>query len=227
MIELFEGQKPEPGKKYLLRERYELCPDGICSLNKTEFLTEAEQRLIKEEGALFLVGVIQRADAENGNTRIYPFKTLKREIDNYQVLIRENRAYGCLDHPDDAVVELDTASHRIVETWWNGKEVWGKLRVHINTPKGQIVAGHIKDGGAIGLSSRGLGSVHEDNQGRLIVEDDFQLICFDIVSEPSTQGAFMRLAEVKDYKKTMEMLKENKIITKKDRIYRALNDFLY
>lgn len=216
--------RPVAGTKYLLRESYDFCKDGVC---QAQYLTEAEQRLVREEGAIFLTGVIQRADAENGNTRIYTYPILKREIDNFQKLVRENRAYGELDHPDDTVVNFKDASHYITEVWWNGKEVMGKLRVMVNTPPGKHLAGILKDGGAIGLSSRGLGSVREGQNGQLIVEDDFQLICFDVVTEPSTHGAFMNLVEARMSDKELSLLRENKIYTRADKINRLLNDIVY
>lgn len=129
--------------------------------------------------------------------------------------------FNC-DHPDDTVINLKNASHMITKIWWEGKEVWGKLKVLTHTPAGQILEGLIKDGVAVGLSSRALGSVTEGTNGILVVEDDLQLICFDVVSEPSTQGAFMHLTEAKLGASELKILKENKIFTKGDQINRLL-----
>ena len=170
--------------KKLLREYYELCPGGICD----DLLTEAEKRFVSN-GGLILSGVMQRADARNGNGRIYPYKILMREMKKYQNLIKENRALGELDHPEDSVVNLKNASHLITEVWWNGKDVMGKAKV-LNTPSGNILRALVESGVKLGISSRGLGSVRESN-GETIVEDDFNLVCFDFVSDPSTTGAFM------------------------------------
>jgi len=170
--------------KNLLREYYELCPGGICD----DLLTEAEKRYVAN-GGLILSGVMQRADAQNGNGRIYPRAILEREVQRYLKLIKENRALGELDHPDDSVVNLRNASHMVTDIWWNGNDVMGKAKI-LNTPSGQILKALVESGVKLGISSRGLGSVRE-NRGETIVEDDFNLICFDFVSDPSTTGAFM------------------------------------
>lgn len=170
--------------KSLLREFYELCPNGLCE----DILTESDKHFIKN-GGMMLSGVIQRADARNGNGRIYPHSVLDREMKTYQNLVQERRALGELDHPDQSVINLRNVSHLVTETWWNGKDVMGKIEV-LNTPKGKILQELVNANVKIGISSRGTGSVREI-RGDTIVEDDFNLICFDIVSEPSTHGAFM------------------------------------
>ena len=196
--------------KYLLREYYELCPGGICQ----DLLTEAEKRFVAN-GGLILSGVMQRADAQNGNGRIYPRPILEREMHRYKELIKENRALGELDHPEDSVINLKNASHMMTKVWWDGKNVMGKAKV-LDTPSGQVLKTLVQSGVSIGISSRGMGSVTEA-QGNTVVEDDFQLICFDFVSEPSTPGAFM-MKEAKDF--------TNKVFTKADRINRLLNEVL-
>ena len=196
--------------KYLLREYYELCPGGVCQ----DLLTEDEKRQVREEGATFLSGVMQRCDEQNGNGRVYPAPVLQREVKNYMKIVKENRACGELDHPEDSVVNLKNASHMVVSLWWEGMDLMGKVKV-LSTPAGKILAALINDGVKIGISSRGLGSVKE-HQGKTLVEDDFQLICFDIVSEPSTQGAYMMMNESK----------EKQIWSKADRINRLLNDIV-
>jgi len=170
--------------KVLLREFFELCGGGFCS----DLLTEQEKLAVKN-GALYLTGVIQRADARNGNGRIYPHSVLSREMDTYKQLVQERRALGELDHPDQSIINLKNVSHLVTEVWWSGKDVMGKIQV-LNTPSGQVLRELVNANVKIGISSRGTGSVRE-NRGETIVEDDFQLICFDIVSEPSTHGAFM------------------------------------
>lgn len=170
--------------KNLLREYYELCPGGICD----DLLTEAEKRFVAN-GGLILSGVMQRCDEQNGNGRIYPRAILEREVQRYMELIKENRALGELDHPEDSVVNLRNASHMVTDIWWKGNDVMGKAKI-LNTPSGQILKALVESGVKLGISSRGLGSVRE-NRGETIVEDDFNLICFDFVSDPSTTGAFM------------------------------------
>ncbi len=169
----------------LLREYFELCPEGNCALN---LLSEAEKRR-KDNGSVFLVGVIQRAGRKNGNGRIYPKPILEREIERYQILIKERRSLGELDHPDDSVINLKNASHLVTQTWFEGDDVYGKIEV-VGTPSGEILKQLVRANVRLGISSRGLGSVKTVN-GDTIVEDDFQLICFDMVSEPSTPGAFL------------------------------------
>lgn len=197
--------------KVLLREYYELCEGGVCQ----DLLTEAEKRFVSE-GGMILSGVMQKSDTQNGNGRVYPHKVLMREVENYKKLVKERRALGELDHPDDSVINLRNASHMVTDVWWNGKDVMGKVQV-LNTPSGGILRSLVESGVKLGISSRGMGSVSE-NQGSTIVEDDFQLICFDFVSEPSTPGAYM-MKEAKD-------LSTPNIITKADRINRLLNEVL-
>ena len=172
--------------KALLREYFELCPEGRCPV---DVLTESEKKKAMNEGAVYLVGVCQRAGVKNGNGRIYGKETLSREVQKYQTAIKDRRSLGELDHPDDSVINLKNASHLVSKMYWDGDNVMGKIEV-LNTPSGQILKELVKSGVQLGISSRGLGSVTEKN-GDTIVEDDFQLICFDIVSEPSTPGAFL------------------------------------
>ena len=171
--------------KELLQEYFELCPEGRCPLH---VLSESEKKNIME-GAVYLVGVCQKAGTKNGNGRVYRQETLKREVENYQKAIRERRSLGELDHPDDSVINLKNASHLVTKMWWDGDSVMGKIEV-LNTPSGQILKELVKSGCKLGISSRGLGSVREE-KGTSMVEDDFQLICFDMVSEPSTPGAYL------------------------------------
>jgi hypothetical protein len=168
--------------------------------------------MVREENAMFLTGVMQRANHLNGNGRVYSRPILEREVENYIKLVRERRALGELDHPDSAVINLANAAHLVTEVWWDGDAVMGKVQILIHPLANSSLS--VESGVKLGISSRGMGSVHESN-GQTIVEDDFQLICFDFVSEPSTTGAFM-----------MQESKQPNIITKADRINRALNDVL-
>ena len=201
--------------RVLLREYHALCEGGICQ----DFLTEAEKRMVNEDGACFLTGIIQAADKKNGNGRIYPKKVLERELKNYQKLVDERRALGELDHPDESVINLRNVSHMVVEVWWDGENVMGKIKT-LDTPSGNILKSLANSGVTLGISSRGMGSVKESKNGDTMVEDDFQLICFDIVSEPSTSDAYLKLSE----NQQREM--RNKIWTKADRINRALYNVL-
>jgi len=196
--------------KVLLREYYELCEGGVCQ----DLLTEDEKKFVTD-GGMILSGIMQMAETVNGNGRIYPSCVLQKEVKNYQKLVKERRALGELDHPEESVINLRNASHIVTACWMEEHKVMGKIKV-LDTPSGKILRSLVEGGCAIGISSRGMGSVTENN-GQTIVEDDFQLICFDVVSEPSTPGAFM-MKEAKNYK--------NEVFTKSDRINRLLNEVL-
>ena len=149
---------------------------------------------IKENnGKLVVTGILQRAEMKNQNGRIYPKDTLVREAKKYITnFIRESRALGELDHPESSVVNLQNASHNIREMWWDGNNLKGTVEV-LGTPAGNILTELFKSGIKLGISSRGLGSVEtvsEDDSAQE-VQPDFELIAFDFVSNPSTQGAFM------------------------------------
>ena len=194
----------------LLREYYELCDGGVCQ----DLLTEDEKKFVSD-GGMILSGIMQKADTQNGNGRVYPMEVLTREVKNYSKLVKERRALGELDHPEDSVINLTKASHMVIKIWMEGKDVLGKIKV-LNTPSGKVLQELVKANVNVGISSRGMGSV-TDVGGETIVDDDFQLICFDMVSEPSTPGAFM-MREAKDY--------QNRVFTKADRINRLLNEIL-
>ena len=194
----------------LLREYYELCEGGVCQ----DLLTEDEKRFVAS-GGMMLSGKLQEADVQNGNGRVYPHKVLMREVENYKKLVKEKRALGELDHPDDSVINLKNASHMVTDIWMDDKAVMGKVKV-LNTPSGQVLKSLIESGVKLGISSRGMGSVSEGG-GNVVVQEDFQLICFDFVSEPSTPNAFM-MREAKEF--------NNRVFTKADRINRLLNEAL-
>lgn len=146
-------------------------------------------------GKLIVSGVLQRAGAKNQNGRVYPRPILEREVNRYtQNEIAQRRALGELDHPDSSVVNLRNVSHNLLECWWDGDDLYGKIEV-LGTPAGNILKELFKCGVTLGISSRGLGSVkplHEADDQTVEVQPDFELITFDFVSNPSTQGAFMK-----------------------------------
>ncbi len=182
-----------------------------------------DKEVIKENkekfGKIMLKGIIQRANTLNQNGRVYPRSILQREIENYQKLIRENRALGECDHPDSSVIELKNASHIVREAYMQGDDVYGTIEV-LDTPSGKIIQSLIESGITLGISSRGVGSTASRNDTQ-VVQDDFQLICFDMVSEPSTPGAFM-LREGK----TVRPKDLNNFFNRSDRIDRIFNDIL-
>ena len=157
------------------------------------------ESIAKNNGKLIVTGILQRAEAKNQNGRIYPKDTLVREAKKYtDTFIKQHRALGELDHPESSVVNLQNASHNITEMGWSGDNLIGTVEV-LGTPAGNILKELFKAGIKLGISSRGLGSVEtvaedDDGQGEVPaqeVQPDFELIAFDFVSNPSTQGAFM------------------------------------
>jgi len=194
----------------LLREFYELCEGGVCQ----DLLTEAEKREIRENNGMYITGKFQEGGVINGNKRKYPPDVLKKEVGRYKNLVNDRRALGELDHPDSSIINLVNVSHMVVDIWMEGNSVMGKCKV-LDTPAGQILRSLVTAGVKIGISSRGMGSVHE-SAGETIVEDDFQLICFDIVSEPSTPNAFLSLSESKLMNE--QVANNNKIINLMDSI---------
>ena len=154
---------------------------------------QINESLEDNNGRLIVNGVLQRAEAENQNGRVYPRSILEREVEKYKGReIKENRAFGELDHPESSVVELKNTSHIIRDVYWKGDDVMGRVEV-LKTPSGNILKELLEAGCTVGISSRGMGSVKEASSGNTVtVEDDFDLICWDFVSNPSTHGAFMR-----------------------------------
>lgn len=144
-------------------------------------------------GGFVVQGVLQRAGAKNQNGRIYPKHILERECKRYeQEYIQQHRALGELDHPESSVVNLNNVSHNVLKIWWDGDDLKGAVQI-LETPSGNILKALFKAGITLGISSRGLGSVKElRNESAVEVQEDFELICWDFVSNPSTHGAFMR-----------------------------------
>ena len=209
--------------KQLLREFFELkCDDRGCR----DLLNENEK---KTQGFLVFPAKLQQCNVKNGNGRTYPRDVLEREVENYQKLIRENRAIGECDHPDDSVVNLKNASHIVTRMYWDGDSVLGTIKV-LKTPSGDILRGLYESGVLFGFSSRAMGSLKEsrDEYGNSIqvVQDDLQLICFDAVSEPSSPGAYVLEPHRGDVKLHMAENKAKEFFTKGDRINRILNEIL-
>ena len=143
------------------------------------------------DGKLVVKGVLQRAEAQNQNGRVYPKDLLMREAKKYtENFIQQKRALGELDHPDSSVVNLQNASHNVMEMHFNGNDLVGTVEV-LGTPSGNILKELFKSGIKLGISSRGLGSVENIGEGAQEVQPDFELIAFDFVSNPSTHGAFL------------------------------------
>jgi hypothetical protein len=149
-------------------------------------------------------GILATAEVKNGNGRYYPKELWEREIDKYMEVVKENRATGELDHPDSTIINLKNVSHIIREIFWKGDKVIGKLEI-LPTVSGNILKALIENNVSVGVSSRGMGSLKEMNEGTLEVQDDFELLCWDFVSTPSNPGSYMQLV-----KEGKENLLENK-----------------
>jgi hypothetical protein len=151
------------------------------------------ESLEKNGGRLIVQGTLQRANAYNHNMRSYPRAILEREANRYSSQeVKERRALGELDHPDSSVINLNNVSHNITEMHFEGDDLVGTVEI-LGTPSGNILKELFKAGIKLGISSRGLGSVKPiDEQGHVQVGDDFNLLCFDFVSSPSTQGAYLK-----------------------------------
>jgi hypothetical protein len=154
-----------------------------------------DESIKENNGRLVVKGVLQRAESKNQNGRVYPREVLLKEVSKYlSEQVKERRALGELDHPDSSVVNLNNASHNIIEMHWDGDDLLGTVEV-LSTPSGNILKELFKSGIKLGISSRGLGSVEPMREGEgdtVEVQPDFELIAFDFVSNPSTHGAFMR-----------------------------------
>jgi hypothetical protein len=153
---------------------------------------------IKSGGPLMVEGIIQRAGVKNHNGRIYEREILEREMEKYmEGPIASNNALGELDHPDSSVINLNNVSHKINKCWWNGNDVHAQIEV-LPTPSGNIAKALFQAGVPVGISSRGMGSVEENSDGVLMVQEDFDLLCFDLVSTPSTPGATLTPQQLKE-----------------------------
>lgn len=186
----------------------------LCEYTTLEYDHKVITESLKTNGTVTIKGVLQRAGTKNQNGRVYPKEILAREAQNYVQLINERRALGELDHPESTVVNLKNVCSNVVELHWEGDDLCGTLEI-LDTPSGNIVKSLMKNKIRIGVSSRGIGSVSQLDEETVQVEDDFNLICFDIVSNPSTHGAF--LSEGID----VALMK-----TKHDRINNLVVDFL-
>jgi hypothetical protein len=175
----------------------ELLIERITNFNITPKLLEESVK--NNNGRLLVQGLVQRAEAKNGNGRVYPKDTLEREVQKYKdTYIKENRALGELDHPESPIINLKNVCHNIKDLWWDGDDVMGKIEI-LTTPSGNILKELLINGITVGISSRGMGSVKQIGE-TVEVQPDFELLCWDFVSTPSTQGAFMEVvSESKQY----------------------------
>ena len=200
--------------------------DNRHFINEINKLTKGEQII---EDPLVVYAVMQKYGVENRNGRVYPEKILKKESENYMKLIEEKRAMGEADHPESSIVAISRISHNVIDLWWEGNVLMGKLEI-IMSPgfvtqgiiscEGDQVANLLRKGLKIGVSSRGVGSLKKEN-GKNIVQDDFELICWDVVTSPSTPGSWI-YSEAPSKEQQMSESKK----TDKNLLIDGLNNFL-
>tara|TARA_R110000824_G_scaffold17939_2_gene71834 strand:+ start:1606 stop:2214 length:609 start_codon:yes stop_codon:yes gene_type:complete len=162
----------------------------------------------KSNGTMKIAGIFQRADTPNHNKRIYERKLLLREIGRLDEAVKERRLMGELDHPSHDAIKLQNVSHLVTKLTMKGDDMMGEAEL-LNTPPGQVAQALIRGGVKLGISSRGMGTLTEVEQGYSVVNPDFKLVTFDLVADPSTKGAFPGL--VNEGKKTQfieETIKE-------------------
>ena len=173
-----------------------------------------------------LTGILQKEGQKNHNGRVYPGHVLRREIEKYQEVIKERRALGELDHPEEAVINLKNVSHTVSECHWEGAAVIGTIEL-LTTPSGNIARELIKNNVRLGISSRGLGSVKPIGENTVEVQDDFELLCFDLVSSPSTRGAYMSPASINEsVSRNKGIVTEGRAIDKYMKIESIIRDIL-
>jgi hypothetical protein len=193
-----------------------------------EVITEMKNMDFSED--LILYAVLQKFDTPNKNGRIYPEVLLKRENEKYQQIIKKGSALNELNHPSSSLIDLDRVSHTITETWWDGRTLMGKIKI-LTSPgwrkmgvvscKGDQAAMLIMNGVTLGISSRGVGSLKQI-KGQNIVQDDFELVCFDLVSSPSTPGAYV-FQDIADKDKYNENIEEKPVV--EDKMKTLMNKF--
>lgn len=177
--------------------------------------------------APFLVsGKVQATGKPNANKRIYPYKTLKHQVDLYvEGPVKEKRALGELDHPESSIINLKNVCHNITKLWWDGEDLYGEFEV-LDTPSGNILKQLFLAGINVGVSSRAMGSVSPIGEGLVQVEEDLELICWDFVSTPSTFGAYVK--PVSDFGMAMGLQESYNLqqINKYQSVNRLISDII-
>jgi len=179
----------------------------IVSTLPFEFTRQQISESIEQNsGRLVVKGILQKASEQNQNGRVYSRNLLEREATKYNELIDDRRALGELDHPESSVVNLQNVSHNVTKMWWEDNNLVGEVEV-LSTPSGNILKELFKSGITLGISSRGMGTTRE-HEGKTLVNDDFELVAFDFVSNPSTRGAFLEPVNLNE-----SVLSDKKVIT--------------
>ena len=205
----------ETGKGILIEyDAGHISPEELKNKN---IITEIQNKDTDQD--LILYAVLQKYDTPNKNGRVYPESLLKRENEKYQSIIQKGAALNELNHPSSSLIDLDRVSHTITETWWDGRALMGKIKI-LTSPgwkkmgivscKGDQAAMLLLNGVTLGISSRGVGSLKQI-KGQNIVQDDFELVCFDLVSSPSTPGAYV-FQDINDKDKFNETVEEKPVV---------------
>ena len=197
-----------------------------------------EQKEIDYRNPFEFYAVLQKYNTPNRNGRFYPENILKREAEKYKTIIKKGLSTSELNHPESSLIDLDRVSHLITDIWWDNNILMGKLKLltspgfhekGVVSTKGDIAANLMRQGVTLGISSRGVGSlkkVGEKNE----VQDDFELICFDLVSSPSTPGAYLfsNEADRGNYEENLEEEKITKVsgMNKSIDLMKKLSDYL-
>ena len=178
-----------------------LLIDSISTFNPVSCVLKESKG---KNGGLLVKGILQRADSVNHNKRMYPRKLMDEQVKKYQDKIKEGIAYGELDHPERADTWLSEASHIITDIWWEGDDIYGIAEILDWTPKGNLLRKYFDKGHTAGISSRGVGTLREaglrNGAPYYEVGEDYEMVAFDFVSNPSTQGAFMSPVVMKESK---------------------------
>jgi hypothetical protein len=174
--------------------------------------TQINESINENNGNLVVQGILQKAKEQNQNGRVYGRNLLEREATKYQELINDKRALGELDHPESSVVNLQNVSHNVTKMWWDGDSLLGKVEV-LSTPAGNILKELFKSGITLGISSRGMGTTRE-SEGKTLVNDDFELVAFDFVSNPSTRGAFLEPVAMNESVNQEQTITSGRVCTK-------------
>jgi hypothetical protein len=217
------------------------CKDGTCS--NYNLIREFKSNMnLTQDGPLpdkiEIYAVLQKWGVENKNGRVYPKEILVREAKRYQEFIDMGTSLGELNHPESSIIDGERVSHRITEIWWEGKTLMGKLeldttpgyhKMGVISSVGDKVLNMIRKGWTVGISSRGVGSLKNEG-GKNVVQDDFELICWDIVTSPSTPGSWISTEE-SDLKPFMEsnqnkITEKNNLSENESDILKTLNKFL-
>jgi hypothetical protein len=188
---------------------------------------QINESIEKNSGKLLVRGILQKATEQNQNGRVYSRPLLEREASKYNELISDRRALGELDHPESSVVNLQNVSHNVTKMWWEGDSLLGDVEV-LGTPAGNILKELFKSGITLGISSRGMGTTRE-SKGKTLVNDDFELVAFDFVSNPSTRGAFLEpvgLNESNLNESKNSWMTEERICTKYCKIESIIHEIL-